>query len=150
IMGVEVFSVGDFAESDGSEFVRYEDPALGIYKKFALRENCLVGAILVGETDDSHRYMDWLEAKSDLKQHRRTLLFPASLPDAGFDVAQLADTKVICGCHGVCKGEIVKAIRDRGVSTLSQLKECTRASTGCGTCTELCRSLLRAVAPQFE
>ena len=149
IMGVEVFSAGDFAESQGNEIVRYEDPSLGIYKKLTLRDNRLVGAILVGETADSHRYMDWLQSKVDLAQHRRALLFPEPSPDAGFDVAQVADTKVICGCHGVSKGTIVQAIRDRGLTTLSQLQECTRASTGCGTCRDLCQSLLRAVAPQF-
>jgi len=149
IMGVEVFSAGDFAETPGNDVIRYEDPALGIYKKLTLRDNRLVGAILVGETADSHRYMDWLQSKLDLARHRRALLFPEPAPDAGFDLAQVSDTKVICGCHGVSKGEIVRAIRDRGLTTLSQLKERTRASTGCGTCTELCQSLLRAVAPQF-
>lgn len=149
IMGVEVFSAGDFAEQQGNELIRYEDPALGIYKKLTVRDNRLVGAILVGETGDSHRYMDWLQSKLDLSQQRRALLFPEPVPDAGFDIAQVADTKVICGCHGVSKGEIVRSIRDRGLTTLSQLKECTRASTGCGSCTDLCQNLLRAVAPQF-
>jgi len=149
IMGVEVFSAGDFAEAPGHEVVRYEDPALGVYKKLTLCDNRLIGAILVGETGDSHRYMEWLQSKLDLARQRRTLLFPEPVPDAGFDVAQVADTKVICGCHGVTKGAIVQAIRDRGLTTLSQLKECTRASTGCGTCNDLCQSLLRAVAPRF-
>ena len=36
------------------------------------------------------------------------------------------------------------------MNTLSQLKEATRASTGCGSCTGLCQDLLRAVAPEFE
>ena len=36
------------------------------------------------------------------------------------------------------------------MNTLSQLKETTRASTGCGSCTSLCQDLLRAVAPEFE
>jgi nitrite reductase (NADH) large subunit len=50
----------------------------------------------------------------------------------------------------VTKGTIIHAIHDRGVNTLSQLKECTRATTGCGSCTKLCQDLLRAVAPEFE
>jgi nitrite reductase (NADH) large subunit len=149
IMGVEVFSAGDFTEAQGNDVIRFEDPALGIYKKLTLRDNHLVGAILVGETADSHRYMDWLQSRSDLAQQRRTLLFPEPASDTGFDIAQVPETKVICGCHGVSKGEIVRTIRDRRLTTLSQLKECTRASTGCGSCTELCQGLLRAVAPQF-
>jgi nitrite reductase (NADH) large subunit len=151
IMGVDVFSAGDFSEgTPGNDVVRYEDPALGIYKKLTLRDNRLVGVILVGDTSDSHRYMDWLEEKTDLSEQRRQLLFPAPGQDKGLDVAEMPDNKVICGCHGVSKGSIVRAIRDRGLSTLSQLKECTRASTGCGSCTELCQHLLKAVAPQFE
>ncbi|HYA63496.1 MAG TPA: nitrite reductase large subunit NirB [Candidatus Sulfotelmatobacter sp.] len=151
IMGVDVFSAGDFSEATpGNDVVRFEDPALGIYKKLILRENRLVGAILVGETGDSHRYMEWLQNKVDLREVRRQLLFPEPVADTGLDVAQFPDTKVICGCHGVPKGVIVQAIRDRGLTTLSQLKECTRASTGCGSCTGLCQSLLKAVAPQFE
>jgi nitrite reductase (NADH) large subunit len=51
---------------------------------------------------------------------------------------------------GVTKGTIIQAIHDKGVNTLSQLKECTRASTGCGSCTGLCQQLLKAVVPEFE
>jgi nitrite reductase (NADH) large subunit len=149
IMGVDVFSAGDFNEATpGNDIVRFEDAALGIYKKLILRDNRLAGAILVGETGDSHRYMDWLTSNADLREVRRQLLFPQPLADAGLDVAELPDTKVICGCHGVSKGSIVHAIRDRGLTTLAQVKECTRASTGCGSCTDLCQQLLKAVSPQ--
>jgi nitrite reductase (NADH) large subunit len=56
----------------------------------------------------------------------------------------------VCGCAGVTKAVIIRAIHEHGVNTLSQLKETTRASTGCGSCTSLCQDLLRAVAPEFE
>ncbi len=151
IMGVDVFSAGDFSETTpGNDVVRYEDAALGTYKKLVLRDNRLAGVILVGDTADSQGYLDWLRNKMDLSEHRRQLLFPQPVADGGLDVAELPDTKVICGCHGVSKGSIVHAIRDRGLTTLAQLKECTRASTGCGSCTELCQHLLKAVAPQFH
>ena len=153
IMGVDVFSAGAFDESvPGNDVVCLEDRALGIYKKLILRENRLVGTILVGDTADSHRYMDWLQTRTDLSEQRRQLqlLFPQPEPDQGMDVAQFPDGKVICGCHGVSKGAIVQAIRDRNLTTLPQLKESTRASTGCGSCTSLCQSLLKAVVPQFQ
>jgi nitrite reductase (NADH) large subunit len=130
--------------------VRYEDPTLGIYKKLVLRGQKLAGVILVGDTSDSHRYMEWLRADTDLAQHRRHLLFPPPASDAGLDIAQMADGATICGCVGVTKGTIIQAIHERGVNTLSQLKEATRASTGCGSCTALCQDLLKAVAPEFE
>jgi nitrite reductase (NADH) large subunit len=149
IMGVNVFSAGDWSEQN-AEPVRYEDRALGIYKKLTLRDGKLAGAILVGDISDSHRYMEWLRAGSDLTDQRRHLLFPPPASDAGLDVAEMADSATVCGCVGVTKGAIISAIHDRGVNTLSQLKEATRASTGCGSCSGLCQDLLRAVAPEFE
>jgi len=149
IMGVDVFSAGDWSEQH-AEPVRYEDRALGVYKKLTLRDGRLVGVILVGDTADSHRYMEWLRGGSDLTAQRRHLLFPPPAADAGLDVAEMPDSATVCGCVGVSKGTIVRAIHERGVNTLSQLKECTRASTGCGSCTSLCHDLLRAVAPEFE
>jgi nitrite reductase (NADH) large subunit len=149
IMGVDVFSAGDWSEQNADP-VRYEDRALGIYKKLTIRDGKLVGAILVGDTSDSHRYMEWLRTGADVSEQRRSLLFPPSAEDAGLDIAEMADSATICGCVGVSKGAIIHAIHDRGVNTLSQLKEATRASTGCGSCTGLCEALLRAVAPEFE
>jgi nitrite reductase (NADH) large subunit len=149
IVGTDVFSAGDI-NGDDDEPVRYEDPALGIYKKVALRDGRLAGVILVGDTSDSHRYMDWLRTGVDLADKRRHLLFPPPAADAGLDVAEMAESATICGCVGVTKGAIIQAIHERGLSTLSQLKESTRASTGCGSCTSLCQDLLRGVAPDFE
>ncbi|HEY1802358.1 MAG TPA: nitrite reductase large subunit NirB [Terriglobales bacterium] len=151
IMGVDVFSAGDFNEkADGGEMVRYEDPSQGIYKKLTLKNGRLAGVILVGDTSDSHRYMEWLRSQTDLTSMRRQLLFPEASADVGLDVAQMQDGETVCGCMGVTKGTIIHAIHDKGVSTLAQLKECTRASSGCGSCTALCQQLLKAVAPEFE
>lgn len=151
IMGVDVFSAGEINDKiDGSEIVRYEDPSLGIYKKLTLKDGKLAGVILVGETSDSHRYMEWLRSRTDLTKLRRQLLFPDPVQDGGLDAAQMSNSETICGCMGVTKGTIIHAVHDKGVSTLAQLKECTRASTGCGSCTELCQQLLKAVVPEFQ
>jgi len=151
IMGVDVFSAGEINDKvDGSEVIRYEDPTLGIYKKLTLKDNKLAGAILVGETADSHRYMKWLRLQTDLTTKRRQLFFPESVEDAGLDVAQMSDSETVCGCMGVSKGTLIHAIHEKGVNTLAQLKECTRASTGCGSCTGLCQQLLKAVVPDFQ
>ncbi len=149
IMGVDVFSAGDWSEQHADP-VRFEDRALGVYKKLTVRDGKLVGAILVGDTSDSHRYMDWLRSGVDLTSQRRHLLFPPPAADGGLDVAQMAETSTVCGCVGVTKGAVIAAIHERGVCTLSQLKDATRASTGCGSCTSLCQDILRAVAPGFE
>src|SRR5579871_1733673 len=94
--------------------------------------------------------MDWMRSGTDLAPLRRQLLFPPKALDLGLEVADMADSETICGCNGVRKGDIIEAIHRHGITTLGQLKEHTRASTSCGTCSGLCQQLLRAVAPDFQ
>ncbi len=151
IMGVDVFSAGSIDESEpGVEVIRYEDQSLGIYKKLLVKDNRLHGVILVGDASDDHRYTQWLRQGTDLAPHRRHLLFPPPAGDSGSDVAALPDSETICGCMGVTKGDIIQAVHQHGISTMGQLKDRTRASTGCGSCGNLCSRLLKAVAPEFE
>jgi nitrite reductase (NADH) large subunit len=75
-MGVDVFSAGEFKETPETETIRYEDPALGVYKKLLIRDNRLMGVVLVGDAGDSNRYMEWLRTDADLLVRRRHLLFP--------------------------------------------------------------------------
>jgi nitrite reductase (NADH) large subunit len=150
VMGVDVFSAGEVQETADSHAVRYEDPGLGVYKKLIIRENRLVGVVLVGDASDSGRYVEWLRTNADLLVRRRSLLFPEPVPDHGESVAEMPDGETVCGCMGVTKGTIIAAIHDKGIRTLAQLKESTRASAGCGSCTNTCQQLLKAVAPEFE
>ena len=53
-----------------------------------VRDGKLAGVILVGDTSDSHRYMDWLRTGADSAGQRRHLLFPPPAADAGLDVAR--------------------------------------------------------------
>jgi nitrite reductase (NADH) large subunit len=151
IMGVEVFSAGDAIEGKpGYDAIRYEDPALGIYKKVVLHDGKLAGAILVGDVSDSHRYMDWLRSGTDLSSQRHQLMFPQSNGDSGLTTAEMPDSETVCGCMGVTKGQIIEAVHRNSVCTLAQLKDSTRASTGCGSCAGLCEQILKAVAPEFQ
>ena len=150
IAGVDVFSAGNFEDAAGRECIRYEDSTLGVYKKLVLKDGRLDGVVLVGDLSDEARYMDWLRSGIDLSSQRRRLLAPPPLQDGGFDIAAMAESETVCGCMGVTKGEIIGAIHAQGLCTLSQVKDRTRASTGCGSCTAVCQSLLRAVAPEFR
>ena len=150
VMGVEVFSAGDVQEQEDSHAVRYEDPSLGIYKKLIIRDNRLTGVVLVGDSADSGRYMEWLRTNADLLVRRRNLLFPDPVADKGETVAEMPDDETVCGCMGVSKAQIIAAIHEKGVNTMAQLKECTKASTGCGSCAATCDRLLKAVAPDYE
>lgn len=151
IMGVDIFSAGSIDETEpGVEAVRYEDPSLGVYKKLLLKDSRLHGVILVGDIEDELVYQEWLRKGTDLTSLRRQVLFPPREADPGLEIAAMPDSETICGCNGVRKGDIVQAIHAHGIVTLQQLKEKTRASTSCGTCTGLCEKLLRAVTPDFQ
>ena len=150
IMGVDIYSAGSIDETEaGVEAIRYEDPALGAYKKLLLKDNRLIGMILVGDIQDEPVYMDWMRSGTDLASMRRQLLFPPP-GDLGLEVADMPDSETICGCNGVRKGDIIEAIHKHGITTMGQLKQRTKASTSCGSCSGLCEKLLRAVAPDFE
>jgi nitrite reductase (NADH) large subunit len=58
----------------------------------------------------------------------------------------MSDTAEVCGCNGVVKGTIVKAIRDQGLFTLEEVRKCTKASASCGSCTGLVEQILMATA----
>jgi nitrite reductase (NADH) large subunit len=56
----------------------------------------------------------------------------------------MADEAEVCGCNGVCKGTIVRAIADQGLNTLDLVKAHTKASASCGSCTPLVEKILKA------
>ena len=52
----------------------------------------------------------------------------------------MADSDEVCGCNGVTKGTICKAIKDKGLFTLDEVRKHTKASASCGSCTGPCRA----------
>ncbi len=62
----------------------------------------------------------------------------------GFSVMTMADDAEICGCNGVCKGAITKAIAEKKLFTLDEVRAHTKASASCGSCTGLVEQLLAA------
>ena len=74
----------------------------------------------------------------------------ANLGDTGHQgqsrALAMADDAEVCGCNGVCKGTIVKAIKGKGLFTLDDVRKHTKASSSCGSCTGLVEQLLMATA----
>jgi nitrite reductase (NADH) large subunit len=58
----------------------------------------------------------------------------------------MADSDEVCGCNGVTKGTICKAIKDKGLFTLDEVRKHTKASASCGSCTGLVEQLLMFTA----
>jgi nitrite reductase (NADH) large subunit len=58
------------------------------------------------------------------------------------NVAAMADDMEVCGCNGVCKGRIVRAVKEKGLFTLEAVRKHTKASSSCGSCTGLVEQIL--------
>ena len=56
----------------------------------------------------------------------------------------MPDDAEICGCNGVCKGTIVKAITEKGLTTVDEVRAVTKASASCGQCTGKVEQVLAA------
>ena len=148
VMGIELFSAGDFrGEEAEKEVVSFQDHAFGIYKKAVIYQDRLVGAILIGDSSDANRFLETIRKKESISNNRQHLLFntPPAVPGSPSDVMSRPDTDTICGCIGVSKGQIVAAIRENSLKTVSAVKACTKASSGCGTCACLVQDILKAV-----
>jgi nitrite reductase (NADH) large subunit len=147
VTGIDLFSAGDFNADDGDETLVLQDPAAGVYKKLILRDNRIKGAVMYGDTIDGSWYFQLLREATDVSAFRNSILFGQhDLGDAGHGdehrVAALGNNAEICGCNGVCKGDIVDAIVKKGLFTLEEVRAHTKASSSCGSCTGLVESIL--------
>ena len=147
VTGIDLFSAGDFMGGDGREEIVLCDPAGGVYKKLVIRDERLVGACLYGDTVDSAWYFKLLREGRAVTELRDRLMFGESgLGDAGHQgqnkAVAMPDDAEVCCCNGVRKGAIVRAIKDKGLFTLDDVRRHTKASASCGSCTGLVEQLL--------
>jgi nitrite reductase (NADH) large subunit len=135
VMGVDLVTAGLV---EGSHEVVVSDVAAGTYRKLVTDGDGTVrGAILLGDARGA-------ELLTDAVRTGRTtgdalaLLAEASQATA----AELPDTAQVCNCNGVCKSEIVDAIRGSGLGSTQEVVSVTRAGSGCGSCKPLVSELL--------
>ena len=154
VTGIDLFSAGEFMGGEGTEEIVLSDPIGGVYKKLVLKDDKLVGACLYGDTVDGSWYFKLVREGRDIGEIRDTLMFGESNPgrpgDTGHEgftmAAAMPDTAEVCGCNGVCKGTIVKAIKEKGLFTLEDVRKHTKASASCGSCTGLVEQIIMFTA----
>ncbi|MDE2625231.1 MAG: nitrite reductase large subunit NirB [Betaproteobacteria bacterium] len=147
VTGVDLFSAGNFMGGDNTEEIVLSDPAGGVYKKLVLKNEKLEGAVMYGDTTDSAWYIQLMRDGKNVSEWRNHLMFGQNhLGDSGHtgnaNASALADNAEVCGCNGVCKGSIVKAITEKGLFTLEEVRKHTKASSSCGSCTGLVEQIL--------
>lgn len=149
VTGIDLFSAGDFMGGAGTEEIVMSDPGAGQYKKLVLKDDKLVGACLYGNTVDGSWYFQLLREGRSVAELRSSLMLGQSNIGEGGHAGQnqaaaMPDDAEVCGCNGVTKGTICKAIKEKGLFTLDEVRKHTKASASCGSCTGLVEQLLMA------
>ena len=151
VTGIDLFSAGNFTGGAEFEEIVMSDPFGGVYKKLVIQNDKLVGAVLYGDTVDGSWYFKLLREGRAIGELRDRLMFGESnVGTAGHagqtSVAAMADDAEVCGCNGVAKGQICKAIKEKGLFTLDDVRKHTKASASCGSCTGLVEQLIMFTA----
>ena len=156
VTGIDLFSAGDFASAgdissgsldDGREEIVLHDAVGGVYKKLVIKNDKIIGSVLYGDTTDGSWYFQMLRDGKPIHEIRDHLMFGQdSLGNSGHQgqdkAAAMTNEMEVCGCNGVCKGTIVKAIQDQGLFTLDDVKKQTKAGSSCGSCVGLVEQIL--------
>ena len=134
VSNVDLAAMGDTqaGEDDDAEIVHFADPTRGTYKKLVIRDDRLVGAILLGDVATAGLVTQLYDRGAPVPADRLALLFAGIGPSTS-DPAQLPDRATVCTCNAVTKGAIAACVL-AGARTVADVATGTRATTGCGSC----------------
>lgn len=147
VTGIDLFSAGEFEGGEDTEEIVLHDAVGGVYKKLVIKNDKIIGSMLYGDTADGSWYFQLLRDAKPIHEIRDYLMFGQdSLGNTGHQgqdkAATMTNEMEVCGCNGVCKGTIVKAIQDKGLFTLDDVKKQTKAGSSCGSCVGLVEQIL--------
>ncbi|MFE9607440.1 nitrite reductase large subunit NirB [Streptomyces sp. NPDC006012] len=145
LLGVDVASFGD-AHGTAADCldVVYADSRAGLYKKLVVgRDGTLLGGILVGDAEAYGTLRALTGSVPPVPPERLVLPADAGGP-AALGPSALPDEAVICSCHNVTKGAIRDAVTGHACTSVPEVKKCTRAGTGCGSCVKVLGQLVSA------
>jgi nitrite reductase (NADH) large subunit len=138
LLDVDVASFGDaHARTPGALEVTVDNVAAGTYAKLVVDDAAtrLLGGILVGDTT---RYPALRPLVGRALPADPVAMVAAVTAASG----ELPDDAQVCSCHDLNKGAICAAIVEHELSSVAQVKACTKAGTGCGSCVPLLENLL--------
>ena len=130
--GLDVAVLGDPERTPG-EVVEVSNPIAGSHRKLVVRDGVIVAGTFVGDLSRIGLITQYYDRGSVLAPTE-----PGSLlmGDRKPPPTALPDEAEICACAGVSAGAI------RACASLADARERTRATTGCGGCEPVVRSLL--------
>ncbi len=135
---LDLCSIGniEFPENDPSyEEILLMDVSKRFYKKCIVKDDRLVGAVMMGDKSEFAEFKSLIEDKTELSDKRNELLRGQSntTPVLG---------KLICSCSQVGEGNLTEAI-DGGCKDFTALCKSTGAGLGCGSCKPEVRDILK-------
>jgi nitrite reductase (NADH) large subunit len=143
LLGVDVASFGDaHGRTEGCLDVVYSDSRAGVYKKLVIApDGTLLGGVLVGDAEAYGTLRPLTGGVPPVAPEQLVLPAGAGAPVA-LGPSALPDEAVVCSCHNVTKGAIRAAVTDHRCATVPEVKKCTRAGTGCGSCVKVLTTLV--------
>ncbi|WP_203257201.1 nitrate reductase [Hyunsoonleella ulvae] len=131
-------SIGDISvpeHDDSYEEIIFTDIKKRYYKKCIVKDDLLVGAVLMGDKNEFAEFKTMIESKIEMADKRNTLLRGASndAPIIG---------KLVCSCSQVGQGNIEETIA-KGCTDFTELCNKTGAGIGCGSCKTEVREILQ-------
>ncbi|MFD6420083.1 nitrite reductase large subunit NirB [Streptomyces sp. NPDC060194] len=145
LLGVDVASFGDaHGAAEGCLDVTYSDARSGIYKKLVVSpEGVLLGGVLVGDAEDYGTLRPLTGTVPPVPPEQ--LVLPAGSGGAvRLGPSALPDEAVVCSCHDVTKGAVRSAVTEHSCTGVPEVKRCTKAGTGCGSCVKVLGQLVGA------
>ncbi|WP_339870045.1 molybdopterin-dependent oxidoreductase [uncultured Algoriphagus sp.] len=134
---LELCSIGDILipENDDSyEEIIFTDMSRRYYKKCIVKDDLLIGAVLMGDKNEFAEFKSLIENKIELSEKRKSLLMGSS------DTRPVIG-KLVCSCSRVGEGNIQEAIAG-GCTDFTALCQQTGAGLGCGSCKTEVREIL--------
>ena len=127
---INLCSIGqiDVPENDDSyEEIVFADLKKRYYKKCVVKDDLLIGAILMGDKNEFAEFKTMIESKIELSDKRNSLLRGSG------SQAKPVLGKLVCSCSQVGSGNIEEAIKG-GCNDFTELCKTTGAGLGCGSC----------------
>lgn len=134
--GIDLVTMGVRASEAGPEHrvITLSDPGSGRHVDLVLSEDTLVGVACLGMPSLSASLTVHFERMTPLPADPMTLLIPEAQAEESSPLHMPGST-TICRCNTVTKNDIVHAWED-GADSVRKVAATTRATTGCGGCTE--------------
>jgi ferredoxin-nitrate reductase len=113
-------------DGEGYDEILFIDKSMRYYKKCIIKDDKLVGAIMIGDKSEFAEFKSLIENNIELSERRMQLLRSGKK-------AEPVIGKLVCSCNQVGKGNLQQRV-EGGCHSLNELCQATGAGLGCGSC----------------